>query len=352
MREITVEGLIELKKAIPIDVRSPGEFNEFRIPGAVNIPLFSDEERVIIGTLYKQEGSDAAKWQAMEIVSPKIPSILGQIKDLQVDNHHPVIYCWRGGMRSKAVATFLSFAGISTPRLTGGYRAYRQFILEKIPSFLPPRAITLHGMTGVGKTDVLKKLSDRGFPIIDLEELAGHRGSIFGTIGRGAGNNQKTFDALLFQTLTKIEGTPFFILEAESKRIGKIVQPEELINRKQLGIHINLQASMSSRVERIYHDYVMPYLKDDWFQEKVIELLAFIKKRLKNQEINSLLDEAAKGQNYKLVIQILLEAYYDPRYAHKQSEYEGPFLHVDADHTDLAVDEVIQIIQSQNALVR
>lgn len=352
MREINIEQFINLKKAIPVDVRSPEEFNEFKIPGAVNIPLFSNEERVEIGTVYKQIGSDEAKWRAMEIVSPKIPDLLRKIKDLLADNHHPIIYCWRGGMRSKAVATFLSFSGISIPRLIGGYRAYRQYILEKIPELIPDQAITLHGMTGVGKTEVLHKLGKKGFPIIDLEGLAEHRGSIFGTYGLETGNNQKNFDALLFQTLTEINGKPYFIIEAESKRIGKVVQPDELFHKKQQGININLQASLNSRVERIYHEYVKPYIHEVWFHEKVIERFSYIKKRIKDREIISILDEAAKFENYKLFIKTLLENYYDPRYSYKQLEYDGPFFHVEVKNSDEAVEEIMKIIESRKIKTR
>lgn len=352
MREISIDQFIHLKNAIPVDVRSPGEYNDFKIPGAVNVPLFSDDERATIGTIYKQEGADVAKWKSMEIVSPKIPSILGKIKALQDDGHQPVIYCWRGGMRSKAVATFISFAGISIPRLIGGYRAYRQYILESIPALLPQQAITIHGMTGIGKTEVLQKLSDRGMPVIDLEGMAAHRGSIFGTFGLFPGNNQKTFDSLLFQSLTEIKNSPFFLIEAESKRVGKIVVPDELLNKKQHGINIYLHASMASRIERILRDYVEPYIQEDWFKEKVIERLEFIKKRMKEPDIIATLDEAVRTNNYKLIIQILLEDYYDPRYAYKKIEYKNPFIHIDSENIDLAVEEIMKIIEPKSSPVK
>lgn len=352
MREISVEQLLELKDSVPVDVRSPGEYDEFSIPGAVNIPLFTNEERALIGTIYKQEGADIAKWRAMEIVSPKLPSILGQVKALHDEGKHPVIYCWRGGMRSKSVATFLSFAGISVPRLIGGYRAYRQYILEEIPRLIPSKAISIHGMTGVGKTEVLEKLKEKGMPVIDLEACAGHRGSIFGTLGLFEGNNQKNFDSLLFQALIEIKDSPFFFVEAESKRIGKVVQPDELLDVKHHGYNINLQASLTSRIERIYRDYVEPYIQEQWFHDKVLERLSIIYKRMKDQELVASLNGAALNQDYKLVIQILLEDYYDPRYAHKQLEYEGAFHHFDAEDPDKAVEEILQFLESKSALMK
>ncbi|MBP2241846.1 tRNA 2-selenouridine synthase [Cytobacillus eiseniae] len=346
MKEITVGELLQLKNAIPIDVRSPVEFKEFCIPGAVNIPLFTDEERAVIGTIYKQEGSDAAKWKAMEVVSPKLPTLLGEIKEISANGMQPIIYCWRGGMRSKAVATFISFSGLSIPRLVGGYRAYRQYILEQIPAMLPEKAITLHGMTGVGKTDILKGLSDKGFPVIDLEALAGHRGSIFGTYGLFTGNNQKTFDALLFQSLMGMQESPYFLIEAESKRIGKVVIPEALLLKKQQGMNIQLQSSLQSRIERIYSDYVFPYLQEEWFHNKVIERLVYIKKRLKDYDLIFRLDEAVNQENYHLVIKILLEEYYDPRYAHKKMEYTEPFHFINnAEHIESTMNEIILLIE-------
>ncbi len=350
MKEINVDQLLALKDAVPIDVRSPSEYADSNIPGAVNVPLFTNEERAMIGTIYKREGSDMAKWRAMEIVSPKLPSILGQIKALIDEGKQPVVYCWRGGMRSKSVATFLSFAGISTPRLVGGYRAYRQYILEEIPGLIPPRAITIHGMTGVGKTEVLKKLKEKGMPVIDLEAAACHRGSIFGSFGLFEGHNQKTFDSLLFQTLREIKDSPFFLVEAESKRVGKVVQPDELLDKKHQGFNINLQASLSSRIERIDREYVKPYQHEHWFHDKVMERLAFIYKRIKDSDIIAALNEAARNQNYKLVIRILLEDYYDSRYAHKQLDYEGAFHHIEAEDTDMAVEEILKFLKTKSAL--
>lgn len=344
MREINAEELLANSKLIPVDVRSAGEFSNGAIPGALNIPLFSDEERSEIGTLHKHAGSDAAKWRAMEIVSPKLPQILGQIREIRENGNEPVMYCWRGGMRSKAMATFLEFAGLSGVRLAGGYRAYRQYILEHIPALLPDTAIVLHGMTGAGKTEILKILKKKGYHVLDLEELAAHRGSIFGTLGMGDGHNQKTFDALLYRRLTEIKGTPYFFIEAESKRIGRAVQPDELISKKTAGIHLHIEVPFESRVDRIYEEYVAPYKNKDWFFPKVLDAVVKISNRVKDIKEREKLLEAMAVPNYRQIIRVLLESYYDPRYEHKRAEYPGEFRTIQAEDTMKAAEGIEKML--------
>jgi len=341
MKDISVQQLISSKEYIPVDVRAPIEHRESAIPGSVNIPLFTDEERQEIGTLYKRSGEEAAKWRAMEIVSPKLPRLLGEIKDLKKTGAEPVIHCWRGGMRSRSVASFLEYAGIPAMRLEGGYRAYREYILEKTPQLLPEKAIVLHGMTGTGKTDVLQALQEKGYPVVDLEKIANHRGSIFGMIGKGEAHNQKTFDALLFERLNELTGSNYFIIEAESKRIGRSAQPEELIYKKQNGIHFLVKSSIPKRVERIYDEYVQPFMGEAWFEEEVREKVTKLIRRI-NHEISPSLAAALEEKNYKDLIEILLVHYYDPRYNHALLEYDGPFVEIDADAPD-----VIQNIEKE-----
>ncbi|MDQ0271553.1 tRNA 2-selenouridine(34) synthase MnmH [Cytobacillus purgationiresistens] len=351
MKEITVEDLMNLDKMIPVDIRSPLEFNDFNIPGSVNVPLFSDNERVEIGTLYRKKGADAAKWRAMEVVSPKIPSILTEVTALSKNGYQPFIYCWRGGMRSKAVTTFLEYAGTPFPRLIGGYRAYRQYILDEIPQLIPPKAIVLHGMTGVGKTRILNRLEKYGYPVLDLERIANHRGSIFGHIGLGNANNQKTFDASLFQSLLNKKHAPFTFMEAESKRIGRVVQPDKLLELKQNGLHIDVHASLETRVMRIYEEYVIPYEKEAWFADKVAEGISLIIKRIKGKEIICLIETAINEHNYYTLISLLLEHYYDPRYTFTLKQYEGDFYPIYADDLDAAIDHLKQLMIEENLQV-
>nr|WP_263326120.1 tRNA 2-selenouridine(34) synthase MnmH [Neobacillus sp. Marseille-Q6967] len=340
MREITIEELQTLKNPVIIDIRAPIEFKDGSIPGAINIPLFSNEEREEIGTVYKQQGQAAAKWLAMEKVSPKIPEMLNQIKQA-ANGEELIVHCWRGGMRSKAVVTFLEFAGIHGRRLVGGYRAYRQNILRHIPSMYPEKAVVLHGLTGVGKTEILKRLKLEGFPILDLEDMAGHRGSMFGTIGLEDGHNQKTFDSLLYKGLKELQGWNYFIMEAESKRIGKAVQPEELVEKKRTGIHIHLHTSLENRVQHLVNEYVNPYKHQPWFFEKISNGVEKILRRIKDHELKQQIISNLENGNYPKLIEILLEHYYDPRYDHKRQEYEGEFIDIYTDTIEDAVHKIL-----------
>jgi len=339
MKELHVENLYKLNNPIIIDIRSPIEFADGAIPGAINVPLFSNEEREIIGTIYKQEGQAAAKWKAMEFVSPRIPALLQTIKSYHTDGEL-VIHCWRGGMRSKAVVTFLEFAGIYAWRLEGGYKAYRHYILEQIPTLIPEKAIVLHGMTGVGKTEVLKILKNNGFPILDLEEMAGHRGSIFGTIGLSDGHNQKTFDSLLFKGLQEIYGSQYFLVEAESKRIGKAVQPEELMSVKFNGLNIYIHTPLEQRVKQLVAEYVRPYKHEPWYEEKITLGIEKVLKRVKDPNIRKRLIDSLDDKNYREMILILLEHYYDPRYDHARHDYVGEFIDIYAENPVDAADKI------------
>lgn len=328
---------------IPVDVRSPGEFQDSHIPNAINVPLFTDDERAEIGTMYKQVGQKAAKWRAMEIVSPKLPSLLEEIREIEKMNKKPLLYCWRGGMRSQSIAHFAILSGLHIQRLDGGYRAFREAIVHHIPELLPKQAIVIYGLTGTGKTDILHNLQQLGYPVLDLEGYANHKGSVFGSLSGEPPHNQKMFDALLYEDLQKIAGSGFFFMEGESKRIGHAVQPPELYEKKNNGIHIRVVSKLEKRVERIYEQYVE---ETEEFHARVEFALGRIMKRIK-PDIQKELLHSLEARDYKEMIRLLIIHYYDPRYDNKINETLNTALEVDSDSIEEATKAIAAFIEER-----
>ncbi|NLM46858.1 MAG: tRNA 2-selenouridine(34) synthase MnmH, partial [Firmicutes bacterium] len=256
VKDITVEEYLQKSKEFClIDVRSPGEYTEAHIPGAVNIPLFTDEERAQVGIVYKHEGTDRAKQVGLRFVARRLPQMVGQIL-AAAGGKKIVIYCWRGGMRSRSVSHLLAALDYPVYQLTGGYKAFRRYINHfhatnkiEVPVFV------LNGLTGVGKTRLLALLVERGYPALDLESMANHRGSAFGSVGLGAPRSQKDFDALLALALMEKKHAPCLIVEGEGKRIGPVQLPDYFFTAMEKGPHILLVADLNVRVERIVAEY-------------------------------------------------------------------------------------------------
>jgi tRNA 2-selenouridine synthase len=323
-----------------IDVRAPIEYMDAHIPGAINIPLFSDDERAVIGTIFKQEGNKKAKWKAMEVVSPKIPSLLQKLNELTVQGTSPLIYCWRGGSRSGSFCTFAELVGLEPFRLTGGYRAYREWCVDHLsPDLVKGKVpVILHGMTGVGKTLILKELAGL-HPTLDLEQMANHRGSIFGQFGIQESHNQKTFDSLLLEGLLSLQDASYIIMEAESRRIGKVSIPDFFMEWRKNGIHILLETSMEYRIQVIMKEYVEPFLHEEWFQPKVWESYHQIKKRM-SIDVQAEIEASIESHNYSLFIQLMLEKYYDSKYQFHESDYVGKKIDIEFTTHNEAVQKI------------
>lgn len=338
-QDISVDELRELHKEKPIaivDVRSPSEFAESNIPGSVNIPIFTDEERAEIGTVYKQISPDAAKEKGLEIVSAKLPKFIKEFSKLPEDEK--VVYCWRGGMRSKTSATLIDLMGIKAKRLIGGIRGYREWVVEKLEVLatdFKPKALVINGYTGSGKTKILNELQGKGYPVLDLEGMANHRGSVFGMIGKKP-HNQKVFDLMLVERALQIKKSPYVLLEAESKRVGRATVPDFLLKLKEEGYHIFVDLPMEERVLNILEDY------RPWeFPNDCMAAFQRIKKRI-HTPIATQIEKDLESGDYHSAVKLLLEYYYDPRYhytAEQIAEDRSKVLHVKN------VEEATQLIK-------
>ncbi|WP_144463582.1 tRNA 2-selenouridine(34) synthase MnmH [Siminovitchia fortis] len=341
--DITVSDLLAKKNQEPhtiIDVRSPKEFKEATIPGSINIPILNDEERAEVGTIYKQAGKEAAMEKGLAIFSIKLPEFIGEFKKIETPM---TVFCWRGGMRSKTTATVLDLMGIRVNRLNGGIRSYRRWIVNYLETGrFHPELLVLNGYTGTGKTIILQKLKEKGYPVIDLEEMAGHRGSIFGQIGLTP-SNQKKFDAALVTEMLKYENERFVFIEGESKRIGRVYLPDIIYDKKEKGLQIFIDLPLEERVKNIIEEY------EPWnYPERFQEAFRLIKKKIHTpvaKEIESNLENGKFIQAVKL----LLEYYYDPRYEYSASHFpESQKITIQADSVDDALTKVLETIQRAN----
>ena len=348
MKTISVAEALQIKNPVFIDVRSPGEFAEGTIPDAQNIPIFSDEERASVGTVYKQVDPDQARELGLDYVSPKLPSLIKEIKEVSA-GRTPVVFCWRGGARSDSICRVLDLMGVKGYRLEGGYREYRQYVTDRLKSYeLATPVIVLHGYTGSGKTEILQRLATLGHPVLDLEYLAGHRGSAFGSIGIGHVRTQKEFDALLLRRLDELQSAPYILLEAESKRIGRVNMPDFLFQKKEKGLPILINTSLEVRVDRIIEEYARAGVTAEFIETCQGALRAIQKKLtlLIGKAGFQELEDALNAENLAYVTRVLLEVYYDPLYQHSQDKYPEFVLKVDADDMEQAIQTLDQFLNN------
>ncbi|WP_438447938.1 tRNA 2-selenouridine(34) synthase MnmH [Gorillibacterium sp. sgz5001074] len=338
-QDLTIEEFLTRMKngeLTVVDVRSESEYEDSSIPGSRNIPLFDDEERREVGTLYKQVSVDAAKEKGLEIVSRKLPAF---IKELESLPGKKAVFCWRGGMRSKTTATLMSLYGIRVYRLYGGFRAYRKWVVETLESYaVRPPCYVIHGHTGTGKTKILKMLTNQGEAAIDLEGLAGHRGSIFGQVGLKP-NNQKTFESLLVADLFRTDTAERIWLEAESKRVGKVVLPEFLVAAKESGKHFRIDLPMEERVRNIIEDY-----RPEEHREECLKAFDVIERRIHTPVANEIKAHLLAAR-YAEAVELLLIHYYDPRYEHAASQYAEEPVVISARTTEEAAEKLLQAVR-------
>jgi len=321
-RDVKIEAALNLDNPLFVDVRSESEFKETSIPGSVNLPILNDEERARVGTVYRQESPSSARLLALELISPKLSMLIGQINEWSCKKNSVVLYCWRGGMRSRSLGTVCELMGVPVYRLVGGYKSYRQLVREYLwEKPLDREVVVLHGLTGVGKTEVLENLAKRGLAVIDLEALASNRGSVFGGIGLPPGPSQKMFESLLTEKLWAFSGCPYVLLECESRRIGSNSLPTPFIEGMQSGRHLLLYDTIENRVQRLVREYTNLGSAD---LDSLSQALNALKGRLGGVKTAELL-ELLYQRNFTEVTRELLINYYDPLYKYPS----GPSLEYD-----------------------
>ncbi|GFO55161.1 tRNA 2-selenouridine synthase [Geomonas sp. Red276] len=303
---------------LPVDVRTPLEFEEDHLPGAINVPLLTNEERVEIGTMYKEQGPYPARQRGLALTAHRFPAMVEEIAG-KAGGRPLLVYCWRGGLRSKTVTSILDLTGHEAVQLVGGYKDFRARVsefFEPYTSELP--LVVLHGMTGIGKTTLLTHLKDKGCSVVDLEGLACHRGSAFGQLGLNQTLSQKRFETLLWDAMrTAPKGVPV-ILEGESERIGKVRLPGDFYQKMAAGIRVWCSASIETRVKRLIDEYGRPEYKLDMGQA-----LERIRKKLGGKRCDELAGNLERWE-MEPFMEGLIKDYYDKVY-YKNREWVADF---------------------------
>lgn len=255
MKTITIqEYLLTYQDALVIDVRSPSEYSHARIPGAKSIPLFTDEERKVVGTTYKQVSRQDAIKIGLDYFGPKMRGFVEEIENtLKGDNQKPIlVHCWRGGMRSDAVSWLLDLYGFNILKLDGGYKAFRGWVLNTFEQSYDFEIVA--GRTGSGKTRFLHSKRQEGGAVIDLEGIASHKGSAFGHINMPIQPSQEYFENQLAVELYNLRRSKIWI-EDESARIGQVSIPRKIYNQMQLANSFHLEIDMEERLKNIMSEY-------------------------------------------------------------------------------------------------
>lgn len=248
---LSCQEFLQLSTVI-LDVRSPSEFDQGHIPGAISFPLFSDAERAEVGTCYKQQGRDQAVELGFALAGPKFASFIRQAKAL-IPDRQIRLHCWRGGMRSEAVAWVLTMGGFEVSLLAGGYKAFRRWVQDQFE--IPKPIVLLGGMTGTGKTAILTELATQGSQVLDLEALANHRGSSFGALGLPPQPTNEQFENQVAWAWSQFDAQQPVWIEAESRRIGLCRVPNSLFQQMIAGRWVIVHRDRAERLDALVQLY-------------------------------------------------------------------------------------------------
>jgi len=302
---IQIESFISLSARFPIiDVRAPLEFRQGHIPGAVNIPLFNDQERKVVGTAYKQVNKEAAMYAGLEFAGKKLVRLAKEGERCAGKNKTLLVHCWRGGMRSKSMVWLFETMGITCYLLEGGYKSYRTYVREVLAT--PLNLLVIGGRTGSGKTAILHHLSLKGEQVIDLEGLAHHKGSAFGALGELDQPSTEQFENELCRVILPLDSDKITWIEDESRNVGKCVIPLELFSKMRETDMVFLDISRELRARQLMGDYAQ------YGQGELRTCVLKIEKRLGGDRTREAL-EAIEQKDYYQTAMITLH-YYDKAY--------------------------------------
>jgi tRNA 2-selenouridine synthase len=300
--QLSIDDFLKLRAQLPIiDVRSEGEYQQGHIPAALNIPILNNTERIAVGTDYKQKGQQEAIKTGFRLVGPRLIDIVSETEKI---GKEILVHCWRGGMRSSNFCQFVGMARVKSHQLAGGYKAYRAKALESYK--LPMQLTIISGCTGSGKSEILRALKNQGEQIIDLEQLASHKGSAFGGLMLPPQPTTEQFQNDLFEEIHKLDLSRRVWIEDESIAVGKIFLPEGLWRQMNSGPVIEIEVDKAVRIERLVQEYGAA--DKDMFLQAMIQ----ITKKLGGQHFNAAREKLLQD-DMAAVIAILL-TYYDKAY--------------------------------------
>ena len=306
-----------------IDARSPAEYAEDHIPGAVSAPVLDDDERAEVGTLYKQVSPFDAKKTGAALVAKNVSRHIDALFKGKDKSWRPLVYCWRGGKRSGAMAHILREIGWNAETLEGGYKAYRRWVVERL-SALPAGVDfrVIHGPTGSGKSRLLGALQRAGAQALDLEELAAHRGSVLGNLPDRPQPSQKMFESLLLREVSQFKSDKPVYVEGESKKIGQLQVPDALMERMRASPCIVLDTPVETRVDLLLEEY-QHFLKERAALHAQLDCLVALHGRERIAEWKAIAD-------WRELVRRLLVEHYDPAY--RRSSHKN-FTHLAHAHT-------------------
>lgn len=329
--QLGIHDFLKLEYPI-IDVRSPSEYNESHIIGALNIPLLNDENRIKIGKIYKTEGKDAAIALGYKLVNPLQLQLLKLLKE-STDSNTIRLYCARGGLRSSSMAQFFSDNGYNVFVVKGGYKAYKNHILKTIADF--NKIIVLSAYTGSGKTDILQILKNKKEQVLDLEDIATHKGSVFGGLGYGEQDSSGQFHNKIYEVLKSYDPNRITWVENESITIGSVHLPKELWENMKKANGIEYRIPNEFRVKHILEQY------GSFDSENLSNCIQNLRKRIGNEACQELL-ELIETRNLEPAVLKLLK-YYDMSYEYGRNKRNSQN-YVKIEFSNFNLEEMAEIL--------